>query len=114
MTSPRSYSSIVVRHSAAYPDPQEPTPEGCAMLCPRCGHHNLPGVDQCGKCLCDLTALDRPAPLDAVERSLVSDTVATLKPRAPVVVPLGASVAQALNVLLDAEVGAVLVVDAAG
>src|SRR5262249_18460005 len=84
------------------------------MLCPRCGHHNLPGVDQCGKCLCDLTALDRPAPLDAVERSLVADTVATLKPRAAAVVPLGASVAQALHVLLDEEVGAVVVVDAAG
>ena len=84
------------------------------MLCPRCGHHNLPGVDQCGKCLCDLTALDRPAPLDAIERSLVADKVATLKPRGPEVVPLGASVAQAVHVLLDAEVGAVLVVDGAG
>src|SRR5712691_9270505 len=84
------------------------------MLCPRCGHHNLPGVDQCRKCLCDLTALDRADPSDRVERSLVSDTVAMLNPRAPVVVRLGASVAQALQVLLDAEVGAVLVVDGAG
>src|SRR5262245_21473919 len=84
------------------------------MLCPRCGHHNPPGVDQCGKCLCDLTALDRPAPLDAVERSLVGDTVATLKPRAPAVVAMGSSVAQALQVLLDEEVGGVLVVDDAG
>jgi CBS domain-containing protein len=84
------------------------------MLCPRCGHRNLSGVDQCGRCLTDLTALDRRGPLDAIGQSLMTDTVATLQRHAPAVVSLGASVAQALQVLLDEEVGAVLIVDDSG
>lgn len=84
------------------------------MICPRCAFDNLPGENECRKCLCDLTDLDRPRPQDRVESSLMLDTVGQLNPRAPAVVPLGASVAQAVQVLLDEEIGAVLVVDADG
>jgi CBS domain-containing protein len=84
------------------------------MICPRCGQNNLPGSDTCRHCECDLTALDRPEPLDRVERSLMADTVAMLQPRAPAVVGPGATVASALRVLLDEDVGALLVVDAGG
>ena len=84
------------------------------MICPRCGQNNLPGSEACRHCQCDLTALDRPEPLDRVEHSLMADTVASLNPRPPVVVGPGATVAAAVRVLLDAEVGAVLVVDAGG
>jgi CBS domain-containing protein len=84
------------------------------MICPRCGLDNLPGLNECERCLCDLTALDQPAPQDRVESSLMRDTVNQLAPRAPVTVPLGMSIAEVLKVLLGAEVGAVLVVDAAG
>jgi len=84
------------------------------MICPHCGFDNLPGADECRRCLCDLTALDRPAPQDRVESSLMRDTVGQLKPRPPATVPLGASVADAVQALLAEDVGAVLVVDAAG
>lgn len=84
------------------------------MICPRCGFDNLPGESECRKCLCDLTALDRPEPADRVESSLMRDSVGQLKPRLPAVVPLGVSVARAVQVLLDEDVGAVLIVDAAG
>jgi len=84
------------------------------MICPRCTLDNLPGESECRKCLCDLTSLDRPAPQDRVESSLMLDTVGQLKPRAPAVVRLGSSVAAALQMLLDEDVGAVLVVDDAG
>lgn len=84
------------------------------MICPHCGQHNLPGVDQCVHCLSDLTALDRPTPQDRVERSLMTDDVAFLQPRTPVTVARDASVAQALSVLLEQEIGAVLVVDVDG
>ena len=81
------------------------------MICPRCGYDNLPGNDTCSRCLCDLTALDRPAPQDRVEHSLMADTVASLKPRAPVVVRNRAVVSDALRSLLDNDIGALLVVD---
>lgn len=84
------------------------------MICPRCGFDNLPGNDTCGQCLCDLTALDRPAPQDRIEMSLMADTVATLKPRSPVLLPSSASVGEAVRLLLDAEIGAVLIVNAEG
>jgi CBS domain-containing protein len=84
------------------------------MICPHCGFDNLPGADECRRCLGDLTALDRPVPQDRVESSLMRDTVGQLKPRPAATVALGASVAEAVRVLLDEDVGAVLVVDAAG
>jgi CBS domain-containing protein len=84
------------------------------MICPRCGFDNLPGNDTCCQCLCDLTALDRPEPQDRLERSLMTDTVAMLRPRPPVLVRHGQTVADALHVLLHQEVGALLVVDADG
>ena len=84
------------------------------MLCPRCGFDNLPGENECRRCLCDLTALDRPAPQDRIEQSLMLDTVAHLQPRAPITVSVTATVADAVKILLEADIGAVLVVDAAG
>jgi len=30
------------------------------MICPSCGHVNLPGNEECSNCLQDLTPLDRP------------------------------------------------------
>jgi CBS domain-containing protein len=84
------------------------------MICPHCGFDNLPGQNECRRCVGDLTALDRPAPVDRVESSLMRDTVGQLTSGPPVMVPVGTSIAQAVQVLLDNEVGAVLVVDAAG
>jgi len=45
------------------------------MICPTCGHDNLPGNEECSNCLQDLTPLDRPAPQTRVERSLMEDPV---------------------------------------
>src|SRR5262245_1126376 len=84
------------------------------MICPRCAFDNLPGDNECRRCLCDLTALDRPAPHDRVELSLMADTVNRLNPRAPVVVQLGSSVAHAVHALKDEDVGAVMIVNEAG
>lgn len=84
------------------------------MICPHCGFDNLPGESECRQCLGDLTALDRPAPQDRVESSLMQDSVGQLNPRPPVTVLQSATVAQTLQLMIDEEVGAVLVVDDAG
>jgi CBS domain-containing protein len=63
------------------------------MICPRCGLDNVPGIDQS-----DLT--ERP--------------VRALDPRPPVTLPADAPLRQAVRVMLDQGVGAVLVVDDAG
>jgi CBS domain-containing protein len=84
------------------------------MYCPSCGHLNLPGADQCEKCLLDLAALDRPAPQDKVESSLMSDTVAVLGPKPPVTVPCDSTLGDAIRQMMDRGVGAVLVVAQTG
>jgi CBS domain-containing protein len=84
------------------------------MICPNCGHDNLPGSEQCDNCLNDLTQLDRPTAHDRVERSLMEDTVRTLGPRVPITLPPTATVAEAIRTMLARDIGAVLIVDDRG
>jgi CBS domain-containing protein len=80
------------------------------MICPNCGFNNLPGSEQCGNCLNDLTQLDQPTAQDRVERSLMEDQVRLLQPRAAITLPPSATVAQAMQTMLDRNIGAVLIV----
>jgi CBS domain-containing protein len=84
------------------------------MICPNCGHDNLPGSEECAGCLQDLTQLDRPTAHNKVERSLMEDPVSGLRPREPVVVRPTASVREAIQVMLARDIGALLVVDTQG
>jgi CBS domain-containing protein len=84
------------------------------MICPNCGHDNLPGSEECTSCLQDLTQLDRPTAHDRVERSLMEDPVSALRPRKPVTVRPTATVREAMQTMLARDLGALLVVDGAG
>jgi CBS domain-containing protein len=81
------------------------------MICPNCGHDNLPGSEECGSCLQDLTQLDRPVAQNQVERSLMEDTVHALRPKRPVTVRPTASLREAIQAMVVPGVGALLVVD---
>src|SRR5262245_31294932 len=81
------------------------------MLCPSCHHPNLPGAEQCANCLHDLAALDRPAAWDRVERSLMDDCLQLLGSRPAVTLPPGATVGEAMRLMLARNFGAVPVVD---
>jgi CBS domain-containing protein len=84
------------------------------MICPNCGHDNLPGSEECTSCLQDLTQLDRPVAQDRVERSLMEDPVSVLRPRHPVTIGPTTSVREAIQTMLARDIGALLVVDRAG
>ena len=84
------------------------------MLCPRCGHDNVPGLDVCSHCWQDLAQIDLPAGHDRVESSLLDDRIACLKPRRPVTINGTTTVRQAVQIMTDQSVGAVLVVDCHG
>ncbi len=84
------------------------------MICPACYVPNTPGVDLCRRCGSDLTADDRPTPHDRVERSLMADAVSVLDPRPAVTVTADLPLREVMRRMIAAEVGAVLVVDAAG
>jgi CBS domain-containing protein len=84
------------------------------MICPTCGHDNLPGIEACGNCQQDLTPLDRPVAGSKVERSLMEDTVEALPVHAPLTLLPSATIRQAIALLLEHNVGALLVVDDQG
>jgi CBS domain-containing protein len=84
------------------------------MICPHCGHDNLPGSEECSHCSMDLTQLDRPVAINRIERSLMEDHVRTLRPKQPVTVFPTTTVGETIQLLLDNDIGALLVVDKRG
>jgi CBS domain-containing protein len=84
------------------------------MICPNCGQDNLPGSEECSSCLQDLTQLDRPMGQDRVERSLMEDPVHVLQPRPSITVRPTATLREAMEIMLQQDIGALLVVDSEG
>jgi len=84
------------------------------MICPNCGHDNLPGIEECASCQQDLTEWDLPTASNHVERSLMEDSVGKLCRLKPVVVAPTATLEDAIRTMFGPGVGALLVVDAAG
>jgi CBS domain-containing protein len=81
------------------------------MICPNCGHDNLPGSEECVSCLQDLTQLDRPTAQNRIERSLMEDSVSVLQPRKAIPIRPDAPVREAIQMMLTYDIGALLVVD---
>jgi CBS domain-containing protein len=85
------------------------------MLCPSCGHVNVPGADECARCLFALASIDNePAGIDAIESSVLQDRVRALRFKSPVTVPVDGKLGLALDRMVEHAVGALLVVDADG
>lgn len=84
------------------------------MICPSCGCDNLPGNEACSNCQQPLSPWDRPLPGSHVERCLMEDPVSALKTHELVLVRPSATIREAIGLMLDRNVGAVLVVDEAG
>lgn len=84
------------------------------MRCPSCGYSNLEGVDECASCMRSLMQEDVPQPETAFEATIMDDPVASLNPPSPQCVPMGTSLREAVHRMQDANVGYVLVTDAAG
>jgi CBS domain-containing protein len=84
------------------------------MICPTCLHDNVPGIDECEKCGQNLTQLDQPAPRDRIERCLMEERVRSLHPRTPVTIRPTTTVQDAMQAMLDNDLGALIVVDKDG
>lgn len=85
------------------------------MLCPSCGQTNVPGADECARCLFPLASIDsQPLGNDAVESSVLQDPVRTLKFKTPVTIPVDGKLGLALDRMVEHGVGALLVVDGDG
>jgi CBS domain-containing protein len=83
------------------------------MLCPVCGHDNLPGADDCASCHSDLSGEGPVAAHTPLEHSLIHESVNSLGPKSAVTVSSDASVGEAIATMVDNRIGCVLVVDGA-
>jgi len=79
------------------------------MICPYCGFDNLEGADSCEACLMDLRALDEPRAETALEDSLMHEPVESLGPKTALIVPPEASIRDALECMVENNIGCVLV-----
>lgn len=84
------------------------------MICPNCGRSNLPGAEECDNCQQSLTALDQPMAQSLVEKNLMTESVAVLKPKGPVTILSTTPTRAAMELMLAQNIGALLVVDEAG
>jgi CBS domain-containing protein len=83
------------------------------MICPACGHVNLMGSEACKHCLAALTVFDIPQPSNALENSIMTDTVEMLAPREAITLSARADLSTAMATMIERGVGAVLVTDEA-
>ena len=79
------------------------------MICPFCGHENIDGVDICDNCTHDLTAFDRPQGRTQIEATIMTEALAALKPKPPVVLAPDTTVAEAVARLCENNIGCVLI-----
>lgn len=84
------------------------------MRCPACDSPNPPGADACAKCQTPLSGLDAPVADGPLEASLLNNPVSVLNPRPPVTVRVDANLGEAIRVMMETRVGAVLVTGSDG
>ena len=86
------------------------------MLCPSCGHDNLPGADHCAECQTSLMQEDVPVALirTRIEQSLSEDTVESLRPATAVSVAEDTPLDAAVRIMREKRIGCLLVTDAGG
>ena len=81
------------------------------IACPACGQPNIDGADTCDSCSESLTAVQPQRRRTVIERRIESEPLASLNPHVPVCVPPEQTVAEAVRLLAEKNVGCVLVVE---
>ncbi len=84
------------------------------MICPTCGHDNIPGADECASCLASLMQEDLSTSTTGAHHIIMTDPISALDPPPPVCVSPEASLAGAISELRRHNIGALLVTDADG
>lgn len=81
------------------------------IICPDCGHENIPGADHCDDCGQSLSPLSKPTPSMELELRLTKDRISTLESKPPLAVTPDRSVGEVLSLMVDERIGCVLVCD---
>jgi len=78
--------------------------------CPFCDAENIEGIDVCEQCEQPLTEEYLHDPATAVERGLLADHIDVLNPKPPVVVAPDMATRDVIRLMVDRNIGSVLVV----
>jgi len=81
------------------------------MICPFCGHDNIPGMDRCQECIHPLRDLDVPQPTEGLQKHIMQDAVKLLNLAHPVNVQVDDSVARTIELMKQHRVGCALVLE---
>ncbi|MCX5788996.1 MAG: CBS domain-containing protein [Elusimicrobia bacterium] len=79
------------------------------VICPDCGHANLPGEEDCSACHAPISVLSTPQPKQGMQAKILEGTVADLAPRPATIVGKDATVADAVKLMREQRSGCVLV-----
>ncbi len=80
-------------------------------LCPYCETENIKGTDLCERCGQALMEDHLPTPGNRVERGLLKDRIADLKPNVPIVVSPMMTVGDVVSLMVKRQIGCVFVVE---
>jgi len=81
------------------------------MICPDCGHDNIPGMDSCEECGTDLRSLDVPQPGQGLQKTLLEEPLRALSPRRPLKVSPGDTLDKAVRLMKENNEGSVFVME---
>lgn len=81
------------------------------MICPACDHDNIQGVDVCDNCGTDLAGLDVPLTGIGEDDPMLKKPVGELGLKQPLTLPVGATVAEAIEKMRAAGEGCVFALD---
>jgi CBS domain-containing protein len=81
------------------------------MLCPACNHDNIPGEDLCAECGMDLVGLDVPARDISADDPLLARPLGELPLKKPLLLPLDATVAAAVELMQERHEGCVFLLE---
>ena len=86
------------------------------MLCPGCGHDNLPGADHCAECHTSLTQEDVPTAVirSRIEKSVTEDRLEALDPIDAICVTEDTTLDAAVQTMRAEKIGCLLVTDSDG
>ena len=79
------------------------------MICPSCGYENIDGADTCDNCTQDLTEFDLPEGRNEIETSIMTESLAALMPKPPMILSPDTRVAEVIAKLCENNIGCVLI-----
>jgi len=79
------------------------------MICPNCGHDNIPGEDYCVQCQADLRDLDGPRPKTPLQKSILEDKLEILCTHPPTTVPADTKLRTVVELIQKKRIGSVVV-----